>query len=170
MEKNVKMYNQENSLFIICPAGKIESEIRKKYDGNTYFLTSLGGVMRLCDYSFVEEFGEFLKRQDITKLTIAQDIQCRFIQTIIQGNQGYGTYAEEHFRNLWIDNFFDINNAKGMRKKAAKLAKCHINYQINLINQHSLLVNIIRERGIQLSGLLVDTEANITPKKYVLMP
>jgi hypothetical protein len=170
MEKNTQKDNQENSLFIICPAGNIESEIRKQYKGNTYFLTSLGGVMRLGDFSFVEEFGEFLKRRDIHTLTIAQDIQCRFIQTIIQGNPGYGTYAEEHFRMLWIDHFFDINSTGNMRKKAAKLAKCHINFQLNLIKQHSLLGTIIREQGIQLKGMLVDSKANVVTKKHVLIP
>nr|MBI1230374.1 hypothetical protein [Cytophagales bacterium] len=163
------MDNQSNSLFIICPAGSIESEIRKQYNGNTYFLTSLGGVMRLSDYSFVEEFGEFLKRRDIRRLTIAQDIQCRFLQTIIQGKPGYGTYAEEHFRMLWIDHFFDINSTDNLRKKAARLAKCHINFQLNLIKQHSLLGTIIREQGVLLSGMLVDTKANVTTKKPILL-
>jgi hypothetical protein len=167
MEKRIQPSIQENSLFIICPAGRIESAIRKKHGDNTYFLTSLGGVVRLNNYSFVEEFGEFLKNRAITSLTIAQDIQCRFIQTIIYGKSGYDTYAENHFRNLWIDHFFKINSTDIPRKKAAILAKIHITYQLDLIKQHSLLGNIIREHNIRLKGLIVDTKLVSKTEKHL---
>jgi hypothetical protein len=170
MEKPNYTGNQENNLFIICPAGRIESAIRQKYSNKTYFLTSLGGVVRMDNYIFAEEFGEFLKNRSIRSLTIAQDIQCRFIQTIILGKPGYGTYAEEHFRNLWIENFFEINDAKTSRRKAANLAKAHISYQIESIRHHSLLGNIVQQQGVRLKGLIVDTHSATKSTKYVLTP
>lgn len=144
----------KNKLFLICPDSQIEPFIRKEYGGDVFFLTALGTVFNFQEFNYAEELRDLLQRKAIEEIFIVTDTSCRFMNSILEQEKGFGTKAEGAILNLFIDNYYTImaGASEGVRKQ--NLAKLNIQRQALDILSHEVLLTAIAQSQIRLKGLI----------------
>ena len=143
-----------NKLFLICPGSQLEAFIKEEYGPNAYFLTALGTVFNFQEIKYVEALGDLLQREAIEEIFIVVDTSCRFMNSILQQQKGFGTKAEQALLDLFIDNYSTIMAGASELDRKKNLAKLNIQRQALDILSHEMLLSAITHPQISLKGLI----------------
>lgn len=147
-----------SKLFLICPASHIEAFIKERYGQDGYFLTAPGAVFNFQEIKYAEALKNFLERKAIKEVFIVNDSSCRFIKSILEKEQGYGTKAEQVMLNLLIDNYSQIMAGTSLAERKLSLAKLNIQRQAQDMLSNELLLQVVMRSQIRLTGLLTTKE------------
>jgi carbonic anhydrase len=144
----------KNKLFLICPDSQLEAFIKEQYGQGVFFLTALGAVFNFQETNYVEALGDFLKREAIEEIFVVQDTSCRFMNSILEQEKGFGTKAEQVMLELFIENYSNIMAGASQIEKKKILAKVNIRRQALEILSHELLLIALGQSQIKLKGLI----------------
>ena len=147
-----------NQLFIVCPFSSMETFLQNKYGNDIFFLTCSGAVLQFQDFDFILEVIDFIVREKIQTIYIANDTSCRFMKGIIMKKKLYGLTSENVMEELYIDSYFSDFKDQPIFKQKYKLAELNIKNQINEILDSSLLGSYISEYDIEIKGLITSKE------------
>lgn len=148
----------KGTLFLICPECHIEQTINQHFQGESYFLTSLGTVFNINEDNYIKSIIEFIEYQDIKNIVIVNDCSCRFINSVVGNEKGFETRAEEILRVLHLKGIIEILPEKHLHKRAQKLAELNIQHQVRSIKEISFFFNKIKNKEIEIKGMIYERE------------
>ncbi|WP_026463567.1 hypothetical protein [Adhaeribacter aquaticus] len=150
----------KNKLFLICPTCHLETFIKSKYGHNAFFLTALGGVFDFGNIDYVEAVADFIRREHITELVFVNDISCSFMNSILEKEKGFGTYAERVMLDLLIDNYYAIMEGSTLLEQKKNLARLNMQRQAEEILANQMLIGPILDNDLQIKGLITNKAEN----------
>ncbi|WP_394772082.1 hypothetical protein [Mucilaginibacter sp.] len=148
-------------LFLVCPECNVEYFIRKKYGDDVYFLTALGAVFNFSEVKYIESIMDFITRESITDIYVANDISCRFIKSIVEREDGFETSCENIIRDILIDNYSAIMHGKSLIEKKKHLAELNVNQQIKEIKMNELFLQRIIQQNVRITGLVLTIDEQV---------
>lgn len=144
----------KNRLFLLCPASQLESFIRMKYGPDTFFLTALAAVFSLKQWDHVEELTGFIERESIEEVVVVNDVSCRFLQSVLTKQKGFGTQAEQVLIDLLVDNYAHVMCNSSVAEQKFRLAELNIQRQIEeLLSVDYLLQQVVLQK-LRVKGLI----------------
>lgn len=148
----------KNVLFLICPSSKLEHFLRRKYK-NAYFLTSLAAVFKLQEQPYVEELIDFIERESIGEVVVVNDVACRFVESVLSKQKGYGTYAENVLIELLIDHYAEIMDGNSVAVQKARLAERNVQRQLQALLSIDYFLQQVVLQKLQVKGLVTSMVA-----------
>lgn len=150
-----------NKLFIICPFSQMEFFLQKKYGNDIYFLTCSGAVLQYEEYEYISEVKQFILREQIKTIYIANDTSCSFINGIIKKNKLHGLKSEKIIEELYIEYYLSDFKNQSLLVQQNKLAELNIKNQANELMNSTLLGSFIFEFDIEIKGLITTKEKEL---------
>lgn len=150
----------KNKLFLLCPECQLEHFIKKKFGDDIYFLTALGAVFDFRNITYLEELGDFIKRETITEIIIVNDTSCLFIENLLEVGEEHEVNNDAAIINAFIDNYSYIKSGDSLMEEKERLAECNIRRQAHEIRKNQFLYSTIMAAGINLKGLITTKKEN----------
>jgi carbonic anhydrase len=147
-----------NRLFIICPECYLENTIRENFDGNHYFITSLGAVIQKPSYDYATIISRMCERENIEEICIIQDSQCTFIKDSIKSSHSYDCTETRIIHDLFQDNLHRFSSKMSIQTVRETLATINIEHQMCLLEETPVVGEMIRSGKITLRGYVLDHE------------
>lgn len=149
----------KNKLFLLCPECQLEHLIREKFGDDICFLTALGAVFDFRSIAYLEELGDFIKREAIKEIIIVNDTSCLFIENLLEIREEYEV-NNDAIINAFIDNYTYIMSGDSLMEEKKRLAECNIRRQAHEIINNQFLYSAIMAAGINLKGLITTKKEN----------
>lgn len=143
-----------SKLFLVCPFSCMESFIHEKYGDNIFFITAMASVFQFQQENDLDFIKDFIKRENVTEIFIVTDTSCRFINSILKKEKGFGTKAENIIQNLLLKNFSKFIQHKSLIEQRKYLATLIIRHQAQEVMKPELFLQQIFENKINLRGLI----------------
>jgi len=120
-------------LFLTCPTSYLERLIRKSFGADAFFLSLLGPVINTSDKQYMEQVADFIRQKGIEEVFIIQDLESPFVQSILKGQKGFQTYAEQHYRSLMKP--YNVEQTSSVSQCIKKTAVLNLQYQADVLTQ-----------------------------------
>ncbi|EMR01761.1 hypothetical protein [Cesiribacter andamanensis] len=153
--------NEPASLFLLCPASQLEPFIRQHVGQHTYFLTALASVFDVDNVPYAEALVDFLETNAIRELYVVQDLNCRFLRTVLSGVPGTGTAAERVLQALYCTHFEYVMRTGTFRIQCYRLARLHVLQQAEQLLANGLLQRAIGRNRIALRAMICDKSTRL---------
>jgi len=149
----------QKRLFFVCPDCFLEGKIRRHFDGESYFLTALGGVFQPASFEYAEKVNELLSRNEIREICIVNDNHCTFTQNVVNGKKSScSVRAEEVLQQVYRGNPRTFSQAQDKKEEQTRLAQLNIIRQALQLRDTAYIGERIETEGVQLKGFVYDRE------------
>lgn len=148
-----------SNLYFICPFSQLEPYLREQFGQDHLFATAMAGIPPLQDPQYCLEIASIIRRNRVKEIVMVNDIECRFLQGVLQRDNVGDTPCVNQLRQLYSEFLLEIL----VRGTSEKQAKCFA--VINLVEQSRRLVQckvlgpLIEAQGIQLKGMVTNRSA-----------
>ena len=129
-------------LYFICPTDYIEATINQAFEGENYFLTSLGNTLVFDDYK-VQEVSALIQMNEIKEVVFVLSDENRFFHETL-GSNGLASIVE-------FSGFFREKNPKRVSSLLRKNGKSH-----NYILLEAYLDSKLQELNFRLKNSQID--------------
>ncbi len=150
-----------NKLFLVCPFSCMENFIRQKYGEDVFFLTAMAAAFQYSEEEYVAAIKDFITRENITEILIVNDTSCRFINSVLKKEKGFGTPVEKIIQEILIDNFPTIMQNQSLIEQQKQLASLNIKQQAKEIMKPELFLQQIIQNKICIRGVVTAKAENI---------
>ncbi|MFA0964089.1 hypothetical protein AB9P05_19935 [Roseivirga sp. BDSF3-8] len=149
-----------NRLFFICPECFIENTIRENFDGEHFFLTSLGLVVDKPSPDYANVLNKMCERENIEEICLIQDSQCTFIKESIRAKHAYKCSENIFLHELFQDNLHRFSSKMDIHTIRETLAMVNIEHQMGVLADAPVLADKIRSGEISLKGFVLNSHTN----------
>ncbi len=151
----------KSKLFLVCPDCHLEYLIKKTYGDDVFFLTALGAVFNFGEVKYIEALMDFIADEGVTDIFVVNETSCRFIKSIIEGENGFDTFCEDIIKDVLIDNYFDVMHRASLTDKKERLAELNVKQQIREIMSNELFLQSIAKYRVNIKGLVLTAEEKV---------
>jgi len=148
-------------LFLVCPDCHLENYIEINYGIDVLFLTALGAVFNFNEINYTEAVMDLIPREGISDIFVVNDTSCRFIKSILERENGFGTACETVIQNILIDNYSAVMHGKSLPEKKKHLAELNVKRQVKEILTNELFLQRIIQNNVCIKGLVLTKEDQI---------
>lgn len=120
----------KHTLYLICPASKVEHFIREQYGESAFFMTALAAVFHLNEQAYLDELIKIIEKEAIEELVVVNDTSCCFIQSVLTRQKGFGTQAEQVLVDLLLDHYTHIMGTTSVAEQKNRLAELNVQRQL----------------------------------------
>lgn len=149
-----------NKLFLVCPFSGMEGFIRHKYGNDVFFVTAMAGAFNFQNDEYKSIIQEFIERESINEIIIANDACCRFINNVLNNKKEVKSYAEDVLKKLFSDNYFYNLQDKSLAEQAEALATLNVKHQVHEL-KNSGLIKSSSFQEVKIKGLVTNKANNL---------
>ncbi|WP_146194167.1 carbonic anhydrase [Brumimicrobium oceani] len=146
----------ENKLFLICPDCFLENRIQHNFPGQSYFATALGAVFAPIKFGYAESINGIINRENIKEVYVVNDTSCRFINAIIQGEEGFNTKEEKILNDVFYENSVAILKHENIKDRAMELLQLNLTKQVKELRKTDLIGSKFQAGVLTIEGLIYD--------------
>jgi len=151
-----------NKIYIVCPFSQMEEFIRNNIDNNAYFITGAAGRINFDDMLLPEILSHIILREKIKEIIIVNDINCMFIDNVLNNKISYPNKAYNFLKKLISDYREAFPSTKPIEERRHLLAKLNINDHSREIKSNSVLKYLFTRSSIKISGIIANRFSKYT--------
>jgi carbonic anhydrase len=144
----------KNRLFLVCPFSNMETFIRRKFKQDVYFLTAMAGHVPFHELKFTEAVVEIIKREKITELYLVNDISCRFMRAVLEGEPLHDTPAEKKLEQLFVNHYDELMQQPTLSARLKAFAALNIRVQLQEMGNNAYWSAFVKEYRLEIKGLI----------------
>jgi hypothetical protein len=130
MSPQLKSETSSKKLFICCPIAHLEPIIMRYFNGEHYFLTTLGCRFNWNEQDYLQLVDNLIKEKEIYEINFIQDLSCPFLKSVVQEKCHSNAEAEEELRDLYYEYQDLFSEESSLRQKINLLAQLNLYHQI----------------------------------------
>ncbi|MFO7657035.1 MAG: hypothetical protein R6W78_08205 [Bacteroidales bacterium] len=149
-----------NRVYIVCPFSQMEAFIRENIDTDAYFITGMAGRLCFGDEINTQVILYFIQRENIKEIIIVNDVNCRFMEEVLNNRITKPNPATIIYRKL-ISDFKEVfPKIKTSEERRHLLAKLNINDHFREIKSNAVLRPLFIKNSIKLRGMVTNRLSN----------
>jgi hypothetical protein len=149
----------QSNLYFICPFSHLEPYLREQVGGNHLFATAMAGIPPLQDQRYCLEIAGILRRNRVKQIVLVNDTGCRFLQGVMQKEEGGDMPCERQLRRLFSEFLLEILVRGTMEKQLKCFAVINLIEQARRLVRSDVLGPLIKEQDIRLTGMVTNRSA-----------
>jgi len=149
-------------LYLICPECCLEETLRRHFRGRNFFLTMLGAVFDLANYSFGDSIQNLLDEQNIDEINVINDLNCSFFKNAIEPDDRINEfYAAKVIKE--VESAYHVANDPllNAHQKLKRMAEINVWEQMDRLKYVPQISDLMVKKNISVKGFTYDRHQDI---------